>query len=225
MRVAVICVGNEWQGDDGFGPAVGRYLNERYELPADVAVLDRAVMGYGIVPDLQACDVAVVVDALDGTGTEPGTVLSFDSDDMANAPRMASLHDVRFADVLSAAHFMGASCGGHGFGVQVESRGDGTLEQGLSAAVEGAIAPCARAVVRYLSQICGVVLLDRWERDGDVRACLSDADAYVRDALIAVGAEECVDAAMPHVVSNMPDYEADALIARMLQTNGLCDGR
>lgn len=150
MRVSIICIGNEWQLDDGVGPAVGRWLTEHFELPADVAVLDRAVMGYGIVPDLQACDVAIVVDALEGTGTEPGTVLSFDPADAAGAPMMASLHDVRFADVLASAQFMGATCRGWGFGVQIVDRGDGTLERGLSAPVIAAVEPCAHAVVAYL---------------------------------------------------------------------------
>ena len=112
MRVVVICIGNEWQADDGFGVAVLRYLEERYVFGPEVALLDRAVMGYGIVPDLQACDAAVVVDALDGTGAAPGTLFSFDPEDMACAPRMASLHEVRFADVLASARFMGAACTG-----------------------------------------------------------------------------------------------------------------
>ena len=174
VRVSVICIGNEWQSDDGFGPAVARYLQERYDFPDGVQVLDRAVMGYGMVPDLQACDAAVVVDALDGTGTAPGTVLSFDPDDMASAPLMTSLHDVRFADVLSVARFMGASCACHGFGAQVETRGEGTLERGLSAPVEAAVPPCAHAVACYLSEAYGMTLSDRWKRDGDKHACPPD---------------------------------------------------
>lgn len=161
MRVAVICIGNEWQGDDGLGPAVGRCLRERFELPDGVAVLDRAVMGYGIVPDLLTCDAAVVVDALDGTGTVPGTVLSFDPGDAASAPMMASLHEVRFADVLATARFMGAMCEGRGFGVQVSGRGDGTLKRGLSDAVAAAVVPCAQAVARYVTDAYGVELRER----------------------------------------------------------------
>lgn len=161
MRVSIICIGNEWQLDDGVGPAVGRFLQEHFELPAEVAVLDRAVMGYGIVPDLQACDVAIVVDALDGTGTEPGTVLSFDPADAAGAPIMASLHDIRFADVLASAQFMGAACRGWGLGIQIADRGDGTLERGLNEAVAAAIKPCARAVATYLRDNLGLAVRER----------------------------------------------------------------
>ena len=79
-RIAIICVGNEYQLDDGFGPAVARYLDDRYRFRR---LRHRAVMGYGIVSDLKACDVAVVVDALDGTGAAPGTTFSFDPADMS----------------------------------------------------------------------------------------------------------------------------------------------
>ena len=143
MRVSIICIGNEWQLDDGVGPAVGRCLRERFDLPDCVEVLDRAVMGYAIVPDLMACDAAIVV--------------SFDPADVAGAPMMASLHDVRFADVLASARFMGATCEGHGFGVQVADRGDGTLERGLSGSVAAAVEPCAHAVADYLRETFGLI--------------------------------------------------------------------
>lgn len=162
MDVSVICIGNEYQLDDGFGPAVARRLQERYAFPENVRVLDRAMMGYAIIPDLMACDVAVVVDALDETGTEPGTVLSFDPDDMAVSGEMMSLHQVRFADVLESARFMGARCArGKCFGVQVMDLGTGTLERGLSPVVAAAVEPTAQAVAEYLARDLGCDVRER----------------------------------------------------------------
>ena len=153
MDIAVICIGNEYQLDDGFGPTVARYLVARYSFPENVRVLDRAVMGYAIVPDLMEVDAVVVVDALDGTGAEPGTVLAFDPEDASGAGEMMSLHQIRFADVLSAARFMGARCAtGRCFGVQVADTGAGALERGLTAPVAAAVQPCAEAVVAYLAR-------------------------------------------------------------------------
>lgn len=220
-RIAVICVGNEYQLDDGFGPAVARYLDERYEFPPNVSVLDRAVMGYGIAPDLKACDVAIVVDALDGTGAAPGTVFSFDPADMRVSAGKTSLHEVRFADVLAAATFMGAACTGRCFGVQVLDMGVGALERGLSPQVEDAVAPVARMVVRYIERVCGAEAVDRWRETGDERAKLDDAEAYMREALDAIGldAVERAQAAggiEALVYPGMPDYEADDIIDRML---------
>lgn len=156
MEVAVICIGNEYQLDDGFGPAVARHLLEHFVFPKNVRVLDRAVMGYAIAPDLMVCDAAVVVDAFDGTGAAPGTVLSIDANDLAVSNEMMSLHQVRFADVLSSAQFMGARCKtGRCFGVQVVDLGAGALERGLSEPVAAAVKPCAEAVARYLRDELG----------------------------------------------------------------------
>ncbi|MBE6469070.1 MAG: hydrogenase maturation protease [Coriobacteriaceae bacterium] len=153
MDIAVICVGNEYRRDDGFGSAVARHLAGHYVLPGNVRVLDRAVMGYAVVPDLMSVKAAVVVDALDGTGEAPGTVLAFDPDDMAGSGEMMSLHEVRFADVLAAARFMGARCAvGRCFGAQIADAGAGALERGLTPAVAAAVKPCAEAVVAYLER-------------------------------------------------------------------------
>ena len=172
MRVAIICIGNEWQADDGFGVAVLRYLEERYAFGPEVSLLDRAVMGYGIVPDLLACDAAVVVDALDGTGAPPGTLFSFDPEDMACAPRMGSLHEVRFADVLASARFMGVACAGYCLGVQVERVGGMGLEQGLSNAVAQAVPLCARSVARVVERRFGCAVRGL-SRMMPVRCCLT----------------------------------------------------
>lgn len=220
-RIAIICVGNEYQLDDGFGPAVARYLEDRYRFPLGVTVLDRAVMGYGIVSDLKACDVAVVVDALDGTGAAPGTIFSFDPTDMRVSTGKTSLHEVRFADVLVAATFMGVACTGHCFGVQVVDMGTGALERGLSPQVQAAVGPVARMVVRYLERAYGIEAVDRWREAGDTRAKLANPHDYMKDALEAAGidaaerpdkAQQLLDLAYP----GMPDYEADDAIGRCL---------
>lgn len=220
-RIAIICVGNEYQLDDGFGPAVARYLDDRYRFPLGVTVLDRAVMGYGIVSDLKACDVAVVVDALDGTGAAPGTTFSFDPADMRVSTGKTSLHEVRFADVLAAATFMGAACAGHCFGVQVVDMGEGALERGLSPQVQAAVGPVARMVVRYLERAYGIEAVDRWREAGDARAKLADAAAYMKDALDAAGVDVAAHAGevqrlLDLVYPGMPDYEADDAIGSCL---------
>lgn len=160
MRVSLICVGNKMLMDDGFGPAVGCRLGELYALPDNVAVLDCAVMGYAILPDLQSCDVAVVIDAVDGTGADPGTLFSFEPDDMQGAApaEMMSLHEVRFADVLAAARFMGATCRAHCFGVQVENAQPSELHQGLSAPVAAAVDPLCAQIAVFLAQAYGIEL-------------------------------------------------------------------
>lgn len=158
MRIKVFCVGNEYQVDDGFGPAVARALRESGQVPACAEVIDCGVMGYALVGELMACEAAVVVDALDGTGRAPGTLLAFSPDDLAPTHGMTSLHDARFADVWASARFMGSPCTrARGFGVQVADLGDGTMRRGMTGPVAAAVAPCARAVLACLREMLGEV--------------------------------------------------------------------
>ena len=220
MRVSIICIGNEYQLDDGFGPAVARYLEERYEFSTGVCVLDRAMMGFDIVPDLQACDTAVVVDALDGTGAASGTIFSFSPDDMAGAGEMMSLHQVRFADVLAAARVMGASIDrARCFGVQVEDMGAGTLQRGLSEPVASAVAPVARMVSRYLRDVLGLSAVDLWRATRDPRAVLDDPVGYVCAALDELGFADARmrSSLLDQVQPEMRDFEADDLIERAIR--------
>ncbi len=163
MRVNIICVGNDLLMDDGFGPAVARCLREGYELPENVEVLDCGVMGYAILPDLKACDLAVVVDAVDGTDAEPGTLFSFDPEDMQGAApsEMLSLHEVRFADVLASARFLGATCRARCFGVQVENASPSELRCELTPRVAAAVEPLCEHVAAFLGEECGIALTKR----------------------------------------------------------------
>jgi hydrogenase maturation protease len=61
----VLCFGNPWHGDDGFGHRVFERLMAE-ERPPGVEVHDAGTMGLGAVHLLEGCDKAVLVDALAG---------------------------------------------------------------------------------------------------------------------------------------------------------------
>lgn len=68
-RVVVAGVGNVLRGDDGFGPAVVRALEEAGPLPAGVRTVEVGIGGIGLVHELlEGCDALVVVDAVDRAG-------------------------------------------------------------------------------------------------------------------------------------------------------------
>ena len=162
MRVAVICIGNELLLDEGVGPACGRYLAARYELPEEVEVLDRTVMGMAIISDLRQYDVALVLDAVEVPGAEPGTLFSFAPDDaMTSGPATLSLHEMRFADVLAAAALMGVRCEGHCLGVQVENMSPTEFAMGLTPRVAAAVPLLAAAAARWLRDELGLAIHDR----------------------------------------------------------------
>ena len=161
MRIAVLCIGNELLMDEGIGPACGRYLATRYEIPACVDVLDRAVMGLAIISDLRTHDVALVLDAVDVPGGVPGTRYSFEPEDVAGSGQIASLHELRFADVLMAAELTGISCEGHCLGIQAENISPSQYVQALTPRAAAAVPLLAAEAARWLRARTGEPLTDR----------------------------------------------------------------
>ncbi len=181
MRVAVICVGNELLLDEGAGPATGRYLASRWVLPAEVDVIDCATMGMAILADLRAHDRALVLDAVDVPGAVPGTLFSFEPDDVATSGQMASLHEMRFGDVLQAAELIGVSCAGHCLGVQAENISPDRYVRGLTPRVAAAVPLLAATAARWLRDELGLDVVDRVAGTDPARAGQLPAPEGARD--------------------------------------------
>jgi hydrogenase maturation protease len=64
----ILCFGNPWHGDDGFGPAVYQRL-AMLPLPNDLRLFDAGTPGLSALALFQGCNEAIIVDAL-----EPGGV-------------------------------------------------------------------------------------------------------------------------------------------------------
>ena len=63
-RVHILCFGNPWQGDDGFGLHVLRQLREQRSLPPHVNTFDAGTAGLNALPLFDGCTKAVLVDAV-----------------------------------------------------------------------------------------------------------------------------------------------------------------
>ncbi len=121
-RIAVACVGNKLMLDDGIGPAVYDHLLAGYDFPPDVLLLDLGCMTLDQVNLVRDCETIIAVDAVDGTGEEPGTVFRFSPKEMApHAGAMASLHDLTLIDLFDAAALLGYEAEGLCLGMQVEN--------------------------------------------------------------------------------------------------------
>jgi len=142
-------IGNPLMGDEGVGPRVVELLRSTYSFPDSVEVVDAGTMGFTILNLLQGVDLVIVVDAVDGSGHEPGTVLALAPEDMAPNQIMHSLHDARLVDVLDAARLMGLEPEVTCIGVQIERIVHWELE--LTPVVEAAIPFAASAVVDILA--------------------------------------------------------------------------
>jgi len=163
-RTLVMGIGNPLMGDEGFGPRVVELFLSRYTIPEGLSVIDAGTMGFTILNLFAEADRVLVVDALEGTGHEPGTLVRLTPEDMAPNQVMHSLHDARLTDVLEAALLMGLEPEVACIGVQVQSIAQWHLE--LSPVVEAAVPHACDAVADALTA-WGVTLAERTEPTGE----------------------------------------------------------
>jgi len=97
----VVCFGNVWQGDDGFGIHVFRRLRGLKSLPRRVKVFEGGLAGLGAIDYFAGCRKAVVVDALK-TGGQVGRVRRLGPRDLIPPGPELSLHAFGVAHLLRA---------------------------------------------------------------------------------------------------------------------------
>lgn len=102
----VIGLGNPLMGDDGFGLAALRRLEENWYLE-DVELVDGATWGMSLLPLIEDADRVILLDAVDA-GVEPGAVVALERDRLpVYLTRKLSPHQVDLQDVFAAAALRG----------------------------------------------------------------------------------------------------------------------
>ena len=101
MMIHVICFGNLWQGDDGFGIRVFERLCDRSDWPAYVKVFEAGTAGLAALGYFEGCRKAVIVDALK-TGGAPGRVRRLALDEIEAPDEAYSLHQLGVNHLLAA---------------------------------------------------------------------------------------------------------------------------
>ena len=177
MEYAVVCVGDRRSSDDGFSAAVRSYLEKRYRFPQNVALLQHDAFDPDAASDLTACEHALVVTAVDGTGAAPGTEFCFALDAADRFPGFRSKDEMALDDVVSIAVEAGLYRDGYCFAVQIKDWGGVGASGWLSAAVEAAVPQAARHVVRCLGETYGVAVDDAWAEVDPLRAGSAGAGA------------------------------------------------
>jgi len=100
-RILVLGVGNILLKDEGVGVRVIEELENRYEFPENVRLLDGGTQGLWLLPTLQLVDRLIVVDAVLGGG-EPGTIYRLERQDLSNSLRAKqSAHDSDLVEALN----------------------------------------------------------------------------------------------------------------------------
>ena len=151
-RVLVAGVGNIFRGDDGFGPAVVRQL-EQTPLPEDVTLRDFGIRGIHLAYELvDGYDLLVLVDAVDRQAV-PGSLFVIEPDLSGAgeaAGSMLDAHDLAPQAVLSLVPVLGGRLGRVlVVGCQPESVADG---MGLSAPVAAGLDEAAALVRRLVGE-------------------------------------------------------------------------
>ena len=153
MRTLIAGFGNVLHGDDGFGVAVARRLQERSDLPPGVTVLETGIAGLAVVQELMhGYDVLVAVDAMQRGGM-PGTVYVLEAEvpdaralDTAQLRALtADMHLMHPSRVLVHARALGVLPGRVWLlGCEPQGMEEFTLELSdvVAGAVEGAVGEC-----------------------------------------------------------------------------------
>lgn len=80
-KIGVLGIGNLIVADEGFGVHTVRYLEENYEFPENVVVMDGGTAGIYMSPFLEECDPVIVIDVVD-IDAEPGSMHYYSSEDV-----------------------------------------------------------------------------------------------------------------------------------------------
>ncbi len=141
--IAILCLGNALRRDDAVALRVADLLEAAP--PPGTAIRRTAVSGLYLLDELEGFDRVVVVDAVRTGRHPPGTVLSFPLEAL-RAPEGPSPHSIGLPSALARARAAGAPVPSRIHVVAVEVLELDTVGEGLTPAVEAAVAPAVEAV-------------------------------------------------------------------------------
>ena len=108
MRAVVLGIGNTILTDEAAGVRAVELLEQGYQIPEDVLVIDGGTSGMEMIEDLSDLDFLIVIDVVK-TGAEPGTVVKIAGDEIpVFFRRKLSPHQIALPDVLASLELLDA---------------------------------------------------------------------------------------------------------------------
>jgi len=102
-RVLVLGVGNLLLQDEGFGPHMVAFLQNHYDFPDYVQVVDGGTAGLELLTVIEKCDKLLLIDAVK-TDSIPGSAVKIDGEDLpVFFERRISPHQLGLSEVLAMA--------------------------------------------------------------------------------------------------------------------------
>ena len=106
MKITLIGLGSILMRDEGVGVLAVRALEERYELPSELEVVDGGTSGLDLLPYIEGRDRVLFVDAVN-FHKEPGYIGALENDEIpALFGPKGSLHHLGLMDILAAAQLL-----------------------------------------------------------------------------------------------------------------------
>ena len=108
MRAVVLGIGNTILTDEAAGVRAVELLEQRYQIPDNVLVIDGGTSGMEMIEDLSDLDFLIVIDVVK-TGAAPGTVVKIAGDEIpVFFRRKLSPHQIALPDVLASLELLDA---------------------------------------------------------------------------------------------------------------------
>ncbi|MGA0562817.1 HyaD/HybD family hydrogenase maturation endopeptidase [Ancylobacter sp. VNQ12] len=175
-RILVLGIGNILWADEGFGVRVIEALDERFELPEHVSVLDGGTQGLYLLPYLEDAAGVIIVDAID-YGLPPATLKLLRDDEVPAVlgAHKVSLHQTGFQEILALLRLRERAPRRLLLvGVQPERLDD--YGGGLTPAVAAQVEPALATVLRLLAEEFSVVPAPRRSREHFTAPAISRED-------------------------------------------------
>ena len=106
--ILILGIGNILWADEGFGVRAVQALQQAYDFPSSVSLLDGGTQGLALIPYVQEAEVLLILDAVDFQ-LQPGTLVELRDAEVPaylGAKKM-SLHQVSFQEVLALSQLLG----------------------------------------------------------------------------------------------------------------------
>ena len=110
MKTLVFGAGNLLLTDEGFGVHCIRYLEEHFEFPDEVELLDAGTLGIMVTHKLEEAERIYIIDVVDTAG-QPGDLFRYEKDDfmLGRIPLKLSPHQIGIQEVLFLSEMRGYS--------------------------------------------------------------------------------------------------------------------
>ncbi len=105
-RIAVLGLGNLMRTDDAVGMLALQRLRADARFPQSIPLIEGGTLGLDLLYPLDGFTHVLALDAIDA-GAQPGTVLRYEGDAIADLPVSKSVHLLGFSDLIGSMRLIG----------------------------------------------------------------------------------------------------------------------